>query len=66
MLLQEYIYKGDRLTDPELKGQQCSAVRGPNGKCIRGRNGSMLVEFETGKVNVIGRRLKKIIKVVDK
>jgi hypothetical protein len=56
----DYIYRGDKLTDPLLKNKPCSAVRRPDGKCIRGRNGSMLVYFENGiKVNIIGRRLKK-------
>ncbi len=57
----DYIYLGDRLTDPELKGKPCKAVRRADGKCIRGRNGSMLVEFSgEWKCVVIGRRLRKI------
>lgn len=57
----DYIYKGDKLTDPLLKNKQCSAVRRPDGKCIRGRNGSMLVVFENGgKYVIIGRQLRKI------
>lgn len=55
-----YIYLGDRFTDPALRGQTCTAVRRPDGKCIRGRNGSMLVSFGDKKVNVIGRLLRKI------
>lgn len=56
-----YIYLGDRLTDPQLKGKRCYAVLRPNGKCIRGKNGSMLVEFDQGRTaNVIGRLLRKI------
>lgn len=56
-----YKYHGDRFTDPLLKGKACTAVRRPDGKCIRGKNGSMLVEFEgIGKVVVIGRLLRKI------
>lgn len=55
----EYIYLGDRLTDPALKKKQCTAVR-KNSKCIRGRNGSMLVLFEDGEKRVvIGRLLRK-------
>lgn len=62
-MVMEYIYLGDRLTRPELKRQPCRAVRRPNGKCIRGRNGNMLVEFEdAGKVVIIGRLLRKIKK----
>lgn len=56
-----YKYLGDRFTDPSLKGKACSAVRRQDGKCIRGKNGSMLVDFEgIGKVVVIGRLLRKI------
>lgn len=58
----DYIYRGDKLTSPEFKNKPCSAVRREDGKCIRGRNGSMLVAFENGSQHVIiGRRLKKII-----
>lgn len=46
-----YIYLGDRLTRPELRRMPCRAVRRLDGKCIRGRNGNMLVEFPgVGKV----------------
>ncbi len=56
----EYIYIGDRHTDQALKKQPCSAVR-HNYKCIRGRNGSMLVMFANGKKAVVtGRLLRKI------
>ncbi|MBO0947319.1 hypothetical protein [Fibrella forsythiae] len=56
-----YKYLGDRYTDEVLKGATCTAVRDERGKCIRGRNGSMLVRFDSGLVaNVIGRLLRKI------
>lgn len=59
--MNEYTYLGDRMTDPLLKGSRCRAVRRPDGKCIRGTNGNMLVQFENGRVaNVIGRLLRKI------
>lgn len=55
-----YVYLGDRLTAPELKGQRCTAVRDERGKCIRGR-GNMLVEFAGGRpVVVIARLLRKV------
>lgn len=55
-----YTYRGDLLTDPRWKGQACNAVRRPNGKCVRGRNGNMLVEFAGGeRVVVLGRQLRK-------
>lgn len=56
----EYIYLGDRNTDPRYKKQRCEAVR-RNGKCIRGKNGNMLVRFEDGRmVNVVARLLRKL------
>jgi hypothetical protein len=56
----EYTYLGDRNTDPVYKGQACAAVR-RNGKCIRGKNGNMLVRFLDGRtVNVVARLLRKI------
>lgn len=59
--MNEYIYLGDRLTRSDLKKKQCKAVRRLDGKCIRGKNGNMLVEFDNiGMVNVIGRLLRKI------
>ena len=57
--MSEYRYLGDRLTSPELKGRGCSAVRREDGKCIRGRNGLMLVDFDGEKKTVIGRLLRK-------
>ena len=67
---QYYIYLGDRMTDPILKGSKCRAVLRPDGKCIRGKNGNMLVEFEIPVIHphllykviravVVGRRLRK-------
>jgi hypothetical protein len=54
-----YKYLGDRLTDPKYKGAICTAVRRQNGKCIRGKNGAMLVQFESATVVVIARLLRK-------
>lgn len=47
------------MTAPGLKGSRCNAVKREDGKCIRGKNGSMLVEFEGKKHVVIGRLLRK-------
>lgn len=55
-----YRYLGDRQTDASLKGAVCEAVRREDGKCIRGRNGTMLVSFNGKYYNVLGRRLRKI------
>lgn len=59
-MIKRYIYLGDRFTDPSLKGSICQASLQPNGKCIRGKNGSMLVEFNALKVVVIARLLRKL------
>lgn len=57
----EYIYLGDKMTAPELKNKKCKAVRRADGKCIRSRLSTMLVEFEGNtKHNVLARRLLKI------
>jgi len=55
-----YIYLGDRLTGSQLRLVECTAVRRADGKCIRGKNGSMLVELSNGvRVVVLGRLLRK-------
>lgn len=60
--MHQYIYKGDRFTDPALKGQPCTAVLRPNGKCITaGRKVAILVSFK-GKKVVVNRRLLRKIK----
>lgn len=56
----QYIYLGDKLTDPALKGKICTAVLRPDGKVIRGRNRNHLVMFGKRKVVVLGRRLRKL------
>ena len=62
----DYIYLGDRLTRPELRRMPCRAVRRSDGKCIRGRNGNMLVEFDgVGKCVILGRLLRKIKKIAE-
>lgn len=58
----KYVYLGDRLTDPKLKGARCAAVLNPNtGKCITQRS-AMLVMFEGEIVPrvVLRRRLRKV------
>lgn len=50
-----YTYLGDRHTSLSLKGKICSAVRNEKGKCIRGKNGNMLVEFDGVKVVVVAK-----------
>jgi hypothetical protein len=60
VVAREYIYLGDKNTDSSLRGRACSAVRRQDGKCIRGKNGSMLVTFGKKKMVVVGRLLRKI------
>lgn len=60
--MSEYKYLGDRFTDVKFKNKKCIAVRRNNGKCIRGKNGNMLVEFDGVPVVVIARLLRKIKK----
>jgi len=63
----EYIYLGDKLTDPALQNQPCNAIRNRNGKCIRGKNGNMFVQFADGRRAVVfARRLRRTDKRADK
>jgi hypothetical protein len=58
--MMQYTYLGDKNTAAEWKGVFCKAVRRADGKCIRGKNGSMLVQLNDGrKMVVIGRLLRK-------
>lgn len=59
-----YRYMGDWLTDQRLKGMQCDPVLRADGKCIRGRNGNMLVVDEQGQRYVVLARLLRINHVV--
>lgn len=60
----DYVYLGDRLTDPRLKMKKCNAIRRADGKTIRGRNSNMLIELEDGELCiVIGRRLRSLKKI---
>ena len=59
-----YIYRGDKMTSPELKMQHCIPVLKSNGKCIRGKNGNMLVSFESGTNIVLARQLRRIDKLI--
>ena len=61
---QSYKYLGDKFSSGELKGSICKSVNRPDGKCIRGKNGSMLVEFNGKKTVVVARLLRKV-EVVD-
>jgi hypothetical protein len=58
--MNEYTYIGDRSTSSVYKGRTCRAIRRNDGKCIRGKNGNMLVSFENNIVVVQARLLRKI------
>lgn len=64
-----YTYRGDKLTDPVLKGMQCDPVRRADGKCVRARpyrvNGKtvsmdtmLVVDASSRRHVVIGRQLR--------
>ncbi len=55
-----YTYRGDRLTEPTLRGMQCDPVRRANGKCVRGKNGNMLVIDAQGRRWVVLARQLRV------
>jgi len=59
-----YKYLGDRNTDQQYKGHLCSAVKNKSGKCIRGRNGNMLVNINGRKTVVVARLLRRTDKLL--
>ena len=59
-MINKYVYRGDNLTVKPYKDKHCAAVLRPDGKCIRGKNGNMLVSFNGTKVVVLARQLRKI------
>ena len=59
-----YLYRGDRYTDDKYKMQPCYSVLSNTGKCIRGRNGNMLVSFASGTVVILARQLRRIDKLI--
>jgi hypothetical protein len=58
-----YIYRGDRYTDVQYKMKACQPVLTSTGKCIRGKNGNMLVSFQSGTVVVLARQLRRLDKL---
>ena len=58
-----YLYRGDRYTDDKYKLQPCLPVLSNTGKCIRGRNGNMLVSFSSGTVVILARQLRRLDKL---
>lgn len=57
----DYVYLGDKFSlDGDYNNRKCKAVRRIDGKCVRGKNSNMLVDFDGIKVVVLARRLRKI------
>jgi hypothetical protein len=42
----------------------CQPVLTSTGKCIRGKNGNMLVSFQSGTVVILARQLRRLDKLV--
>lgn len=58
-----YLYRGDRYTDDKYKLQPCSPVLSNEEKCIRAKNGNMLVSFQSGTVVILARQLRRLDKL---
>ena len=58
-----YLYRGDRYTDDKYKFQPCLPVLSNTGKCIRGKNGNMLVSFQSESCIVLARQLRRLDKL---
>lgn len=58
----EYLYLGDRQTEDKYRQAACWAVRDHRYKCIRGKNGNMLVAFAEGQRAVVVARLLRRIR----
>ena len=57
--MREHKYLGDRFSSLKLKGALCTSVLNKRGKCIRGKNGNMLVDINGKKTVVIARLLRR-------
>lgn len=55
-----YVYRGDALTDPALRGQPCDAVRRPDGRCVVGGS-KQLTRFADGREVVVMRRQLRVV-----
>lgn len=55
-----YVYLGDKLTRPDLKGAPCDPVRRQDGRCVVGR-GKQLVEFPGGYRAIVLRRRLRVV-----
>lgn len=57
-----YVYRGDALTAPALKGLPCNPVRRADGKTVVGRS-KQLVQFADGRRAVVMRRQLRVVEV---
>lgn len=55
-----YVYLGDRLTAPELRGAGCDPVRRADGRCIVGAS-KAFVRFADGVEHVVLRRRLRVV-----
>lgn len=58
-----YLYRGDRYTDSRYRLQPCYPILSNTGKCMRGKNGNMLVSFQSGTVIILARQLRRLDKL---
>ena len=56
-----YIYLGDKLTRPELRGQPCDPGRRPDGRGVVGQ-GKAVVRFRDGTLAIVLRRRLRLRK----
>lgn len=55
--MSRYVYLGDKLTAPALKGMRCDPVRRADGKCVLStRMATALVRDQSGVAHVVLRR----------
>lgn len=52
-----YVYLGDRMTRPDLRGAECDPIRRADGRTIVStRRATAKVIFEDGSIHVVARR----------
>ena len=55
-----YVYLGDRLTRPELRGKPCDPIRRSDGKCVVGGSKQLVVFADGTRCVVLRRRLRVV------
>ena len=62
-----YVYLGDRLTRPDLRGMRCDPVRRPDGRCVVStRLASALVVDAAGERHVVARRRLRLAEKLER